>query len=145
MSYPPVDPRRGSRSPRPPRYRSGVTTAAGTLCVLYGLVVGGAGGAGLLWGISAFADWGWVALFSPFVLALGVGLARNGWKLLAGDLDADSRLTRLLMVPTTLSGIAIGGMVAQADLSTGSAQHQLAGFGAAFVLSIVTIVLVEAG
>ncbi|GCD95740.1 hypothetical protein [Embleya hyalina] len=145
MSHPPVDPRRGSPSRRPPQYRSGVTTVAGTLCILYGLIVGGAGAAGTAWGLSDFADWGWVALFGPFVMALGVGLVRNGRKFLAGDLDADSRLTRLLMMPTTLAGIAIGGMVAQADLSTGAAQRQLAGFVTTFVLSVVTIVLVEAG
>ncbi|MFI6984002.1 hypothetical protein ACIBSV_36040 [Embleya sp. NPDC050154] len=116
-------------------------TVAGVLGIAYGLIVGCAGAAGMVWGLSSFGEVGWLVFLGVFVVALGVALARNGWKLLKGEPGADDRLIQLLMVPAGLSGVAIGSMVAQADLSTGAVQNQLAGFIAAFVLSVAAILL----
>ncbi|MCF2531390.1 hypothetical protein [Yinghuangia soli] len=125
---------------RPPRSRSGTETAAGVLGFTYGLIIGGAGAAGMMWGISDFGEVGWLALLCPFVIALGVAMLRNGWWLLKGDGDGE-RLAQLLFVPAGLSGVAIGSIIAQGDLSTDSIQKQLTGFIAAFVLSVIGIVM----
>ncbi|MEU0934169.1 hypothetical protein [Embleya sp. NPDC005971] len=116
-------------------------TVAGVLGITYGLIVGSAGAAGMVWGLVSFGDVGWLAFLSVFVIALGVALTRNGWKLLKWESGADDRLIQLLMVPAGLSGVAIGSMVAKADLSTGAAQNQLTGFITAFVLSVAAILL----
>ncbi len=144
MSHPSTTPRRDGRSGPPPRRRPGTATAAGGLGIAYGLVVGGAGVAGMVWGLSSFGEVGWLVFLSAFVIPLGVALMRNGAKLLKGEPEANPRLSQLLMVPAGLSGVAIGSMVAQADLATSGAQNQLTGFITAFVLSAAAIVLTEA-
>ncbi|MGW7434507.1 hypothetical protein [Streptomyces sp. NPDC054849] len=144
MSHPPVTPRRNGPSRPPARRRPGTATAAGALGIAYGLVVGCAGVAGMVWGLSSFGEVGWLVFLSAFVIPFGVALMRNGARLLSGEPEAGPRLSQLLVVPASLSGVAIGSMVAQADFSTSGAQNQLAGFITAFVLSAAAIVLTEA-
>ncbi|OEJ30368.1 hypothetical protein [Streptomyces subrutilus] len=144
MSHPPTTPRRDGRSGPPARRRPGTATAAGALGIAYGLVVLCAGVSGMLWGLSSFGEVGWLVFLCAFVIPLGVALMRNGAKLLSGEPEAGPRLSQLLMVPAGLSGVAIGSMVAQADLATSAAQNQLVGFNTAFVLSAGAIVLTEA-
>lgn len=145
MSHPPVPPRSTGPSRPPARRRPGTATAAGGLGIAYGLVVGCAGVAGMLWGLSSFGEVGWLVFLSAFVIPFGVALMRNGARLLSGEPEAGPRLSQLLVVPAGLSGVAIGSMVAQADFSTSGAQSQLAGFiNTAFVLSAAAIVLTEA-
>ncbi|GAA3386292.1 hypothetical protein GCM10017750_68510 [Streptomyces racemochromogenes] len=98
----------------------------------------------MVWGLSAFGEVGWLVFLCAFVIPFGVALVRNGAKVLSGEPEAGPRLSQLLMVPAGLSGVAIGSMVAQADLDTSQAQNQLTGFIAAFVLSAAAIVLTEA-
>ncbi|MGW7450126.1 hypothetical protein [Streptomyces sp. NPDC054787] len=100
--------------------------------------------AGMLWGLSSFGEVGWLVFLCAFVIPFGVALVRNGARLLSGEPEAGPRLSQLLVVPGSLSCIAIGSMVAQADLATSQAQNQLAGFIAAFVLSGAGIILTEA-
>jgi len=114
------------------------------LGIAYGLIVACAGAAGIAWGLSAFGEVGWLVFLCAFVVPLGVALIRNGRKLLSGDPEAGPRLSQLLMVPAGLSGVAIGSIVAQADLSTDATRNQLAGFITAFVLSVAAILLTEA-
>ncbi|MEU9029012.1 hypothetical protein AB0D46_16115 [Streptomyces sp. NPDC048383] len=85
-----------------------------------------------------------MVFLSAFVIPFGVALVRNGAKLLSGDPEAGPRLSQLLVVPAGLSGVAIGSIVAQADLATGGAQNQLAGFITAFLVSAAAIALTEA-
>lgn len=144
MSHPPATPRRDGPSRPPARRRPGTATAAGGLGIAYGLVVGCAGAAGMVWGLTSFGEVGWLVFLCAFVIPLGVALMRNGAKLLSGDPEAGPRLSQLLVVPATLSGIAIGSMVAQADLGSSGAQNQLTGFITAFVLSAAAIALAEA-
>ncbi|AXE25438.1 hypothetical protein C0216_20075 [Streptomyces globosus] len=98
----------------------------------------------MLWGLNSFGEVGWLVFLCAFVIPLGIALLRNGARLLSGRPEAGPRLSQLLMVPAGLSGVAIGAMVAQADLATDSAQNQLVCFITAFVLSAATIVLTEA-
>ncbi|WCD91000.1 hypothetical protein KPP03845_107429 [Streptomyces xanthophaeus] len=144
MSYPPATPRRDGPSGPAARRRPGTATAAGGLGIAYGLVVGCAGVAGMVWGLSSFGEVGWLVFLSAFVIPFGVALVRNGAKLLSGDPEAGPRLSQLLVVPAGLSGVAIGSIVAQADLATSGAQNQLAGFITAFLVSATAIALTEA-
>ncbi|MGW6708795.1 hypothetical protein ACWGDE_28445 [Streptomyces sp. NPDC054956] len=100
--------------------------------------------AGMIWGLSSFGEVGWLVFLSAFVIPFGVALVRNGAKLLSGGPEAGPRLSQLLAVPAVLSGVAIGSIVAQADLATGGAQSQLAGFITAFLASVAAILLTEA-
>ncbi|MGW8777100.1 hypothetical protein ACWGNM_03390 [Streptomyces sp. NPDC055796] len=98
----------------------------------------------MVWGLSSFGEVGWLVFLSAFVIPFGIALIRNGAKVLSGQPQAGPRLSQLLVAPAGLSAIAIGSMVAQADLAAGEAQQQLAGFITAFVVSVVAIVLTEA-
>ncbi|MEW2135593.1 hypothetical protein AB0892_03120 [Streptomyces sp. NPDC005409] len=138
MSHQPVPPRRGGRSGPRARRRPATATAAGGLGIACGLV------AGMLWGLSSFGEVGWLVFLCAFVIPFGVALVRNGASLLSGEPEAGPRLSQLLVVPGSLSCIAIGSMVAQADLATSQAQNQLTGFIVAFVLSGAGLILTEA-
>ncbi|MET9700898.1 hypothetical protein ABZY31_28840 [Streptomyces sp. NPDC006529] len=144
MSYPPAPYRPDGPSGPTARRRPATATAAGVLAIACGLVVAGAGAAGMVWGIVAFGEVGWLVFLCAFVLPLGVAILRNGARLLSGDSEAGSRLNQLLGIPASLSFIAIGNMVVQADLARSEAQHQLAGFITAFVLAAAAMALAEA-
>ncbi|MFJ6783188.1 hypothetical protein [Streptomyces yangpuensis] len=124
-----------NHSPRMPR--PAAATGAGAMGIAAGAVV--AGLAVLL--LLLLTDGNGFGLFGLPVLALGAGLLRNGGRVLAGRTHAGDRLSRLAMIPATVSGLGIGGMVAGADWDRDGTLTQLAGFITTFLLSAVLITL----
>lgn len=80
-------------------------------------------------------------LFGLPVLALGVGLLRNGGKVLAGVAYSGDRLSQLALIPASLSGLGIGGMVAGADWDREASLMQLIGFAITLFLALILLVL----
>lgn len=133
-----------SPEPRRPRSRRALprpasATAAGAMAIVVGVVVASGG----VYTLLLLKDGNGFGLFGLPALALGVGFLRNGARVLAGVAESGDRLSRLAVIPATVSGLGIGGMVAGADWDNDASITQLSGFVAAFLLSATLIVLCE--
>ncbi|MFD7260473.1 hypothetical protein [Streptomyces sp. NPDC059874] len=107
--------------------------------IAFGVVVA----CGAVYVLLLLTDGNGFGLFGLPVLALGVGLLRNGVKVLAGVAHSGDRLSQLAFVPAVLAGLGMGGMAAGADWDNDASLTQLAGFVIAFILAVTLIVLCE--
>ncbi|MFD7559951.1 hypothetical protein ACFV9E_36240 [Streptomyces sp. NPDC059835] len=107
--------------------------------VVFGVVVV----CGAVYTLLFLMDGNGFGLFGLPVLALGIGLLRNGVKVLAGVAGSGDRLSQLALIPAALSGLGIGGMVAGADWGDEASLVQLVGFVGTFLLAVILIVLCE--
>ncbi|WP_030772353.1 hypothetical protein [Streptomyces sp. NRRL F-2664] len=121
----------------PHRPRPAAATGAGAM----GIAAGAAVTAFAVVLLLLLTDGNGFGLFGLPVLALGAGLLRNGVRVLAGRTQAGDRLSRLALIPASVSGLAIGGMLAGADWDRDGTFAQLAGFVTTFLLSVVLITL----
>ncbi|MGW7098880.1 hypothetical protein [Streptomyces sp. NPDC054838] len=121
------------------RRRPGSATAAGALGIAFGIVTVSSAVFLLL----LITDGNGFGLFGLPVLAFGVGLLRNGVKVLAGVAYSGDRLGRLAGIPAVLAFLGIGGMVAGADWSRDESVPSLAGFVIALILAVLLIVLCD--
>ncbi|MFJ7203636.1 hypothetical protein ACIQWR_08890 [Streptomyces sp. NPDC098789] len=119
--------------------RPGSATAAGVMGIAFGL----AAVCGAVYVLLLLGDGNGFGLFGLPVLAFGAGVLRAGAKVLTGVSYAGDRLGQLALVPASLSGIAIGAMVASADWDGDATFAQLAGFIVTFLLAVVVITLCE--
>lgn len=138
MTNPPRNPydRRPTPAPASAR-RPGIATAAGVFAMLLG---GTMACYAAYTGIQTFES-GFGPIICLVLLLFGLSIARNAFLLLSADWAGAQRLTVQLGIIASLSGVAIGAMVAQADFDTELAQAQLIGFITALVLSVTAITL----
>ncbi|MET3984666.1 hypothetical protein [Streptomyces sp. PvR034] len=112
--------------------RPGSATGAGVMGIAFGLAAVG----GAVYVLLLLGEGNGFGLFGLPVLAFGVGTLRAGAKVLTGVSYSGDRLSRLALMPASLSGIAIGAMVASADWGrrlvlppTGRIRHHLPPLG----------------
>ncbi|MER5730286.1 hypothetical protein ABT084_18445 [Streptomyces sp. NPDC002138] len=122
------------------RSRPGSATAAGALGITFGVL---AAGSAVFLLLLITTDGNGFGLFGLPVLAFGVGLLRNGYKVLAGVAYSGDRLGQLATIPAVLAFLGIGGMVAGADWSRDESVPSLAGFIIALLLAVLLIVLCD--
>ncbi|GHH45781.1 hypothetical protein [Streptomyces candidus] len=91
-------------------------------------------------GVKTFES-GFGPIIGLVLLLFGLSIARNAFRLLAGDGDGAERLIVQFGIIAGLSGVAIGSMIAQADFGSETVRAQLIGFVCALVLSAVAITL----
>ncbi|MFB7782986.1 hypothetical protein ACFC1D_09760 [Streptomyces vinaceus] len=126
-------------SPQPPASRPGAATGAGALGIAFGVATV----SGAVFLLLIITEGNGFGLFGLPVLAFGVGLLRNGVRVLAGVAHSGDRLGQLASLPALLSVLGIGGMAAGADWHRDESFTQLTGFVAALLLAVLLIVLCE--
>ncbi|GLX30623.1 hypothetical protein [Streptomyces lavendulae] len=137
ISPEPERPRPRPHQPIPRRPAS--ATGAGVVGIVFGLVAA----SGAVYTLLLLTEGNGFGLFGLPVLAMGVGFLRNGTKVLAGAAYSGDRLSRLAVLPATISGLGIMGMLAGADWDNDATLPQLTGFVVAFLLSFLLIALCE--